>query len=117
MHYLKLIGFISMAIAAGELRHKIIFLKKVMVDGLYGKEEQWQAFKTVRAKVTPQKTDESESEHGKTRKVKLIIDLRFLSTVSEDNRLMFNNVEFEITSCIDLLGTRRELIIDALKRS
>jgi len=105
------------ALKSGELRNKITFLQRTKVDGKYGKEEEWLPLKTVRAKVTQPKTDESDSDHGKSRKVKLIIFIRYTKNVSEDNRLIFNGTEFDITSCRDLLGTRKELIIDAEKRS
>jgi SPP1 family predicted phage head-tail adaptor len=105
------------ALKSGELRNKVSFLQRTNVDGDYGKEEAWLPLKTVRAKVTQPRTDESDSDHGKSRKVKLIIFIRYTANVSEDNRLTFNGVEFEITSCRDVLGTRKELIIDAEKRS
>ena len=106
-----------MVLKSGDLRNKIYFLYKGEVDGTYGKEEKWLPLKSVRAKVTQPRTDENDSEHGKSRKVKLIILIRYTSNVSEDNRLIYNGVEFDITSSRDLLGTRKELIIDAEKRS
>jgi len=105
------------ALKSGDLRNKITFLKRTKVNGTYGKEEQYLPLKTVRAKVTQPRTDENDSDHGKSRKVKLIIFIRYTANVSEDNRLIFNGTEFNITSCRDLLGTRKELIIDAEKRS
>jgi SPP1 family predicted phage head-tail adaptor len=104
-----------MALTSGELRHNITFLHRTNVDGKYGIEEQWQPLKTVRAKVTQPRTDERDSEQGKSRTVKLIIFIRYTLNISEDNRLMFNGVEFDITSCRDVLGTRKALIIDAQK--
>jgi SPP1 family predicted phage head-tail adaptor len=106
-----------MALKPGELRHKITFLKKTEVDGTYGKEDAWATVKSVRAKVTQPRTDESDSDHGTSRKVKLIIFIFYVANINEDNRLIYNGVEFDITSCRDLKGTRRELIIDAEKRS
>ncbi len=108
-----------MALKSGELRNRVTFLRKVEVTGTYGKEEQWRSLlvKPVRAKVTQPRTDENDSDHGKSRKVKLIIFIRYIPNLSEDNRLLFNGTEFDITSCRDLLGTRKELIIDAEKRS
>lgn len=102
---------------AGELRHSISFLKKGEVDGTYGKETVWSSFAKVRAKVTQPRTDESDSDHGTSRKQKLIIFMRFKASISENNRLIHDGVEYNITSCRDLKGTRRELIIDAEKRS
>ena len=102
---------------AGELRHKVSFLKKQDVTTLYGKEVQWIEFATSKAKVTQPRTDESDGEHGASRKHKLIIFIRYKATISENNRLIYNGIEFNITSCRDLKGTRRELIIDAEKRS
>jgi SPP1 family predicted phage head-tail adaptor len=106
-----------MALKPGELRHKITFLKKAEVKGTYGKEQTWQRVKTVRAKVTQPRTDENDSDHGTSRKVKLIIFLFYVPNISEDNCLIYNGVEYDITSCRDVKGTRKELIIDAEKRS
>jgi SPP1 family predicted phage head-tail adaptor len=106
-----------MALKPGELRHKITFTKKTEVDGTYGKEEAWTTVKSVRAKVTQPRSDENDSDHGTSRKVKLIIFIFYVSNISEDNRLMYNGTEYDITSCRDVKGTRRELIIDAEKRS
>jgi SPP1 family predicted phage head-tail adaptor len=106
-----------MALKPGELRHKINFLKKTEVNGTYGKEQTWQPLKPVRAKVTQPRTDENDSDHGTSRKVKLIIFIFYVPNISEDNRLMYNGSEYNIVSCRDVKGTRRELIIDAEKRS
>ena len=106
-----------MTLKSGELRHNVSFLKETEIDGKYGKELVWSVFANARAKVTQPRTDENDSDHGKSRKQKLIIFMRYKSNLSEDNRLIYNNVEYNITSCRDLLGTRRELIIDAEKRS
>lgn len=106
-----------MALKPGELRHKITLLKKSEVKGTYGKEEKWQPLKPVRAKVTQPRTDESDSDHGTSRKVKLIIFIFYVTNISEDNRLIYNGSEYNIISCRDVKGTRRELIIDAEKRS
>jgi len=102
---------------AGDLRHKICFLQKHDVTTTYGKEVQWIEFANIKAKVTQPRTDESDSEHGASRKQKLIVFIRYKANISENNRLIYKGIEFNITSCRDLKGTRRELIIDAEKRS
>ncbi len=106
-----------MALLPGDLRHRIKFTKKIEASGVYGKEIEWLAIKSVRAKVTQPITDESDSEQGSCRKVKLIIFIFFTPNISEDNRLIYNGVEYDITSCRDATGKRRELIINAEKRS
>lgn len=106
-----------MTLKSGELRHTITFTEKTEVDGKYGKKEVWQSLKPVRAKVTQPRTDENDSDHGTSRKVKLIIFIFYRSGLSEDNRLIYNGEEYDITSCRDVKGTRKELIIDAEKRS
>mgnify|MGYP000208989749 CR=1 FL=1 len=101
---------------AGELRHKIEFFKKQLVDGKHGKKEVFQSFLTVKAKVTQPQTQESDIDHGKARKSRLVVFIRFNKAISEDNRLLYLGKEYDITSCRDVKGTRRELIIDAEMR-
>ena len=106
-----------MVLKAGERRHTVTFQKKQLVSGKYGKNEIFVSFLTVRAKVTQPQSLESDSEHGKTYKRKLVIFMRFKATVSETARLLYGGDEYNITRCRDVKGTRRELVIDAEKRS
>jgi len=106
-----------MVLKSGELRHSISILQKTEINGTYGKETTWAAFKTVRAKVTQPRTDESDSDQGVTRKEKLIIFIRYTSGISENNRVNYNGNEYNVISARDVKGMRRELIIDAQKRS
>lgn len=106
-----------MRIKAGELRHRVELLQKTEVTGTYGKETAWQSIAIIRAKVTQPRTDEQDSDHGTTKKQKIVLFVRYTTLINEQQRLRYQNNEYNITSCRDVKGQKHVLVIDAEKRS
>jgi SPP1 family predicted phage head-tail adaptor len=99
-----------------DMRHVITFWQNTKVKNVYGEyNETYTLFNTVFASVEPLLGKELLSSLTAQTKVELKFRTYFFEGVTNDMRIKFNNIDYEIISAVNVKGLNRELLIYAGK--
>lgn len=99
---------------AGELRHKISFLKKALIDTAKGgSKEDWPVYVTCRAAIENLNSREYFEARAVNAENNVKFIIRYKSGLTTDMKLIYNSQEYNITDINDVGDLHRWMIIMA----